>query len=103
MKRIIQMSEVLGGVELPEGPCEVCASADAGYDEAAGRMDVRLTTFLRRTALSIKQQPFRADWLPADESVTQFVSREECHEAARQVFHRWVRQIRQAAPGLRPA
>lgn len=100
MKRIIDTSEVLGTVEVPEGTCEVCASAEAGYDEVAGRLLIKLEAFLRPTGLLVKEQHFGAVWLPRNETVTESVVREECHELARDIFHRWVRKVREAAPRL---
>ena len=100
MKRIIDTSEVLGTVEVPEGVCEVCASADAGFDEEAGRLVVKLETLLRPTDLLVRERHFRTDWLPENETVTESVAREECHEVARDIFHRWVRKVREAAPKL---
>ena len=100
MKRIIDTSEVLGTVEVPEGVCELCASADASFEEEAGRLVTKLDAFLRPTDLLVKERHFRADWLPKSETVTEPVAREECHEVAREIFHRWVRKVREAAPQL---
>lgn len=100
MKRIIDTSEALGTVEAPEGLCELCASAEAGFDEKAGRLVVKLQAFLRPTDLLVKERHFRADWLPANETVTESVAREECPEVAREIFNRWVRKVRGAAPQL---
>ena len=100
MKRVIDTSEVLGTVEVPEGMCEVCVSADASFDEAAGRMVVKLEAFLRPAGLLVKERHFRADWLPANETVTESVGREESGEMAREIFHGWVRKVREAAPQL---
>jgi hypothetical protein len=101
MKRVIDTSEVLGTVELPQGTCEVCASADANFDEETGRLAVKLEAFLRPKDLLVKERHFRADWLPKNEAVTESVAREECHEVAREIFHRWVRKVRESAPKLR--
>ncbi len=100
MKRIIDTSEVLGTVEAPEGVCELCASADASFEEAAGRLVVKLEAFLRPTDLLAKERHFRAEWLPENQSVSESVPREECHEVAREIFHRWTRKVREAAPQL---
>ena len=81
MKRIIDTSEVLGTVEAPGGMCELCASADASFDEAAGRLVVKLEAFLRPADLLAKERRFRADWLRENETVAESVAREECHEA----------------------
>ena len=100
MKRVIDTTEVLGTVETPEGTCEVSASADASFDEAAGRLVVKLAAFLRPADLLVKERHFRAGWLPENETVTESVSREECHDVAREVFLRWVRKVREATPKL---
>ena len=100
MKRVIDTSEVLGTVETPEGVSEVCASAEASFDEAAGRMVVRLEAFLRPAGLLVKERHFRVDWLPASETITESVNHEECHEMARDIFHRWAQKVRDAAPSL---
>lgn len=100
MKRVIDTSEALGTVEMPEGLCELCAAAEAGFDEGPGRLVVRLEAFLRPKDLLVKERHFRADWLPANETVTEAVAREECHEVAREIFHRWVRKVRASAPEL---
>ncbi len=100
MKRVIDTSEVLGTVETPEGTCEVCVSADADFDEVAGRLVVKLESFLRPASVLVKERHFRAAWLPSDQTITESVAPEECHEAARMIFQRWVRKVREAAPEL---
>lgn len=100
MKRVIDTSEVLGTVETSEGTAEVCASANASFDEGKGRMTLELEAFLRPADLVAKERHFRADWLPPNETVSESVARDECHEVAREIFHRWVRRVREAAPKL---
>jgi len=100
MKHIIDTSEVLGTVDAPEGPCEVCVAADASFDEAAGKLVVKLDAFLRPTDLLAKERHFRAAWLPKSDTVIESVAREEAHEVARGIFHRWARKVREAAPQL---
>ena len=101
MKHVVDTSEVLGSVETPEGTCELCASAEANFDEAAGHLLVKVEAFLRPAGLLIKERHFRAAWLPASETINESVAREECHDVAHEVFHRWVRKVREAAPHLR--
>ena len=84
MKHVIDTSEVLGTVETPEGTCDVCAAASASFDEE-------------------NQRHFRLDWLPKNETVTESVAREECHDVTREIFQRWVRKVREAVPALHPA
>jgi hypothetical protein len=100
MKRVLDTSEVLGKVDTPDGTCEVCASADANYDDTAGRLVVRLESFLRTTDLRSREKHVPAHWLPKPETITESVASDETTEAARNIFHRWVRKVRQAAPSL---
>jgi hypothetical protein len=103
MKRVIDTSEVLGTMDTANGTCEVCASADANYDDTAGRLVVRLESFLRTTDLRSKEKCIPANWLPKPETITESVAADETVDAARNIFQRWVRKVRQAAPSLHAA
>ena len=103
MKQVIDTSEVLGTLETPEGIREVCVSADAQFDEGAGRLVVKLEAFLRNTDLVSKEKRFPAGWLPKPETVRESVGPDETVELAREIFHRWVRKVRAAAPTLHHA
>ena len=100
MKHIINTSEISGAVDMPEGVCEVCVSADANFDETARLLVVRLESFLRPSGLLVKERHFRKDWLPIDETVTERVGLDESGEVARDIFQRWARKVREAAPQL---
>ena len=100
MKRVTDTIEVLGTVESPQGSCEVCASADAQYDEDASRLVAKLDAFLRTTDLLTKEKRFRAEWLPKSETVREAVGPDETVEMARDIFHRWVQRVRKAVPAL---
>ena len=63
-------------------------------------MVLQLEAFLRPTDLLAKERHLRAAWLPPNETVSESVARDECHEVAREIFHRWVRRVREAAPKL---
>lgn len=103
MKRVIDTSEIIGMLNLEDGlRCELCASAIARYDESAGRLVVQLTAFLRPADSLVKSGRFRTDWLPGDQTVTESVDWDESVELARDVFHRWVRRVRESAPALHP-
>ena len=103
MKQVIDTSEVLGTLETPAGPRELCVSADAQFDEGAGRLVVKLEAFLRNTDLVTKERHFTASWLPKPETVRESVGPDETVELAREIFHRWVRKVRDAAPTLHHA
>jgi hypothetical protein len=101
MKRVVETSEVVGTVEMPDGECEVCASAVAEYDEEAGRLVTNLDSFLRTTDLRKRERRLAAEWLPRPQTVTEGVGPEETVEVAKEVFHRWVAKVRDSTPALR--
>ena len=100
MKRVLSTSEILGTVEAPAGVLEVCASAEANYDEQQHRLLIDLDARLRTTDIRKKEQQLSATWLPKPERVIESVDYDETSALARDVFHRWVRKVRQAAPAL---
>ena len=77
--------------------------AEANFDETACRLVVKLEAFLRPSGLLVKERHFRADWLPPNETITESVGREECHELAREIFHHWVHKVRETTPKLHGA
>ena len=103
MKRIINTSEILGTVDTPDGVCEVCASAEANYDDLAGLLTVQLDSFLRTTDIRAGERYVFADWLPGSETITEPVKPDETIETAHDIFHRWDRKVRRVAPMLQSA
>ena len=100
MKRVIDTSETLGEVDTPAGRRELCVEADASYDEATGCLVVKLVAFLRNTDLVTKEKHSTADWVPHPETIRESVGPDETVDLARDIFHRWVRKVREAAPQL---
>ena len=100
MKRAFDISEALGTVDTADGSCELCASSESGYDETTGRLVANLDAFLRTTSLRAKERQFRPDWLPQPEIVTERVKQQDADEVVRDIFRRWVRKVREAAPAL---
>lgn len=101
MNNILNTTEIVGTVELPQGDFEVCACADASYDQEGNSLVVRLDANLRPCATNDKTTDGQAIWLPKKQSVTEHVAIDEAGEVARDIFKRWVRKIRESAPGLR--
>lgn len=101
MKRVIDSSEVLGTVATADGECELCAEAAANYDDKARQLVVILTAVLRTTDLRTPERCLTPVWLPAPEVIRESVDSSEGHDVARDIFHRWVRKLRQVTPGLR--
>lgn len=98
MKRIIDMSEVVGHAMHGGESCEVLAECEADYDETAGLVRVQLDTFLRSRDLCRKEEQFHPTWLPQVYTLAETVSNDEATEAARDIFKRWVRKVRESVP-----
>lgn len=100
MKRVIDTSEVLGTTELPEGNCELCATAEADYHDDTRQLIVHLDSLLRTTDARTPERHPPAHWLPKPETICESVRLDESMDVARDIFHRWARKVRAAAPSL---
>jgi hypothetical protein len=79
---------------------EACATAEALYDEEQSQLIVELDSFLRPTDLRFKEEHLPADFLPERQTFKESVSQDEAPELARDVFHRWVRTVRQSVTSM---
>ena len=100
MNEILKIREILGTLELPEGECELSASAVAEYAEGTGNLVVRLDAAVHPCDTHYRDLALTLDWLPKGQTVSEFSPIEEAGEIARDAFRRWVRQIRASAPAL---
>lgn len=96
MKQLIETLEVMGTIESSRGPYEVCAAAAAHFDTQQHKVIVELEAFLRTTNLLVKEDHRTADWLPKAQTISESVSEEEAADAAREIFHVWVKKVRTA-------
>lgn len=98
MKQILSMSESFGHLDHPAGPCEIHITGEAAHDESAGLLTVALNARLRTLDLLHKERLLPADWLPKPQQQTEHVAAEEASDAAREIFHSWVRRVRDSIP-----
>lgn len=99
MKRVIDTIEILGGVDYRGEEWELCAAAEAGYDSQKESLQVALDTFLRFPKAE-KETKERPGWLPQPHTVTERAAFEDASEVARDVFHSWVRKVRESTPRI---
>lgn len=100
MKRVIDITEALGVVATQHGPREVCATGDARYEESKHQLVMDLTSFLRPTDLVAPEYHTTARWMPTPESLRESVDPVDATALAREIFFRWVRRVRAAAPPI---
>ena len=100
MGKVIDISEIVEALERDGKQFEVCASAQGGYDDATGRLELTLDSFLRPVDLVHKEQHMSADWLPARQVVREAVAWQESSALAKEIFRRWALKVRQSIPSL---
>jgi len=100
MKKAINISEIIEAIDLPEGPCEVCASANAQYDERRERLLLRLDSFIRTTDLRISERHPVATWLPKAHTLEKPVAPEEAVTVSKDIFRLWVQRVRRGIPDV---
>lgn len=97
MKKVLSISEIVRDLDLEVEPKELCATAEADYDEADSSLRVSLDSFVRQVRHAGPDVCTRPEWLPRPEALREKVSAEEASELARDIFHRWTRKVRAAA------
>ena len=100
MKSFLSTSEVVETLRQGDAEWEVCAAAEAHYDESASHVVVDLESFLRRTSAHGAGEVRRPEWLPRSYSVKEQAAREEASQVVHDVFASWVRKVRQSIPPL---
>ena len=98
MKKIISTSEIIGTYSRGNDEIEVCAAAEANFDEEKSRLVMKLDCFLRWPGPDAKARRASADWMPKENWVDESTSREDATPLARDIFHRWVGKVRQSTP-----
>jgi hypothetical protein len=103
MKRVLSISEIVQDLDLESEPRELCASAEADYDEKKSTLTVKLDAFVRQVRHAGPDVCSRPDWLPKAESLRERVSPEEASDLARDIFQRWTRKVRDSCEAPKAA
>ncbi len=92
----MSVSEILGTIH--DGGIQVCASAEAEYDQVAAKVTVALEAFTREASVIHDGRHLPQSWLPASERVSEHLPRSEADEFMKDVFHGWVKKVRASIP-----
>lgn len=98
MKNVISISEVVQSIAWENGAAELCVSAEATFDSLSSQVLVALDSFISPVDISSPGRRVRAPWLLPSESVRASASSDEASAVARDIFHNWVKRVRQTAP-----
>ena len=97
MKRVLSTSEIVQDLNLEDEPEELCASAEADYDERRSKLIVKLEAFVRQVRHGGPDICSKPEWLPHPETLRESVGADDASELARDIFQRWTRKVRDAA------
>lgn len=97
-RQVLDTVRIVETREVNRDSYEVCATAQATYDEPARKMRMVLDAFLRRFEMRGRDKIFRPPWLPRGDVVETHVSREEAPEAAKEIFGAWTQKVRKVVP-----
>jgi len=98
MKKIYSTNQIIGGFRNGKSDLEVCATAEADFDEERSQLLIELDSFVRPVDLRSKETHLKTGWVPKKQSFTETVSPEQAPDLAREILHRWVHRIQQMIP-----
>lgn len=98
MNHLFSSGEIIGSFVRDNQQFQVCVAAEAGYDDGHARLTVELDSFLRQANIGPKHHRVVAGWLPPKQTVNENIARAEAAELAKDIFRRWVSEVRQAIP-----
>jgi hypothetical protein len=97
MKKILSTSEIVQDLNLEDEPQELCALAEADYDERHSSLIVNLDAFVRQVRHAGPDVCSKPAWLPHPEMLRESVNADEASDLAREIFQRWTRKVRESA------
>lgn len=98
MKKLLSTSQIVSNFEISGRAFEICATADASFDETPSSLLIELDSFVRPVTPQPKGDHLDAGWLPKNQTLTEHVAATEASDLARDIFHRWVQTIRESIP-----
>jgi hypothetical protein len=98
MHGVIDISKVVGTVQIAGQTHEVCAEADATFDRSTHVLSVKLISFLHSEEQTHVGEAITAAWLPPPELITEHVDADEASSMAKDVFASWCRKVQASIP-----
>jgi hypothetical protein len=96
MQGIIDISKVVGTVQIDGQTHEVCAEADATFNRSTHELTVKLSSYLHSEEQTHVGETIPATWLPQPETIVEHVDAEEASAMAKDVFASWCRKVQSA-------
>jgi hypothetical protein len=103
MKKVLSISEIVQDLNLEVEPKELCAAAEADYDDRKSTLVIKLDAFVRQVHHAGPDVCTRPEWLPKPETLREGVGPDEASDMARDIFHRWTKKVRESAEAAKAA
>jgi hypothetical protein len=97
MRKILSTAEIVQDLNLEVEPKELCATAEADYDETKSTLVIKLDSFVRQVRHAGPDVCTHPDWLPKAEILREGVGSDEASDLARDIFRRWTKKVRESA------
>jgi hypothetical protein len=97
MRKILSTSEIVQDLDLEVEPKELCAAAEADYDDQKLTLVVKLDAFVRQVHHAGPDVCSRPDWLPKPETLREGAGPDEASDMARDIFRQWAKKVRESA------
>ena len=97
-RKVLDTVRILETRELGHESYEVCATAQATYEESSRKMRVVVDAFVRRFEMRGRDEVLRPAWLPRSDTVETHLSLDEAPDAAKEIFGSWAQKVRKAIP-----
>jgi hypothetical protein len=103
MRTVLSTSEIVQDLDLEVEPKELCAAAEADYDDRKSTLVIKLDAFVRQVHHARPDVCSRPDWLPKPETLREGVGPDEASDLARDIFRRWTKKVRESAEAAKAA
>lgn len=103
MRKILSTSEIIQDLDLEAEPKELCATAEADYDDGQSMLVISLDAFVRQVHHAGSDVCTRPEWLPKPETLREGVGPDEASDMARDIFQRWTKKVRKSAEAAKAA
>ena len=103
MRKVLSTSEIVQDLDLEVEPKELCAAAEANYDDRTSTLVIKLDAFVRQVRHAGPDVCSRPDWLPNSETLREGVGPDEASDMARDIFRRWTKKVRESAETVKAA
>jgi hypothetical protein len=102
MRKVLSTSEIVQDLDHETEPKQLCAAAEAEYDDRNSTLVVQLDAFVRQVHHAGPDAVSRPNWLPKGETLREGVSSDEASTLARDIFRRWTKKVRESVVAERP-